>query len=75
MSFKTIFSGCTLKDEVQGTISRLERDRLQIVLHMIEQDAKRAGVENKLAFLKSWLNPPPAPVTQTAQPTETEQKA
>lgn len=68
---KTVFSRWTLKDEVQGTVSRLERDRLQIVLHMIEADAKRTGIENKLAFLRGWLNPAPAP--QPAQPTETEQ--
>lgn len=76
--FKTIFSRWTLRDEVQGSISRLERDRLQIVLHMIEQDAKRQGVEGKLAFLSSWLNPPepkPPELTPAAVPLKDEKPA
>lgn len=72
---KTIFSRWTLKDEVQGTVSRLERERLQIVLHMIEADAKRTGIENKLAFLRGWLNPAPAQAPNAPTTLESEQKA
>ena len=70
---KSIFSRHTLADEVQGSVSRLERERIQMVLLMIEHDARRVGIENKLTFLRSWLRP--AEQTLLAQQTPPNEKS
>ena len=56
---KSVFSRITLKDEVQGTLSRLERERIQHYLALIELDGKRGIIESKITWLKGWMNPPP----------------
>ena len=67
---KTIFSRWTLKDEVQGAISRLEHERVQHFLALIELDGKRGIIESKLNWLRKWQNPPPAPEIKTAEKSE-----